>query len=1590
MPFGFFTRYFNITFGTFGADTITGGDGRDLVFGRFGNDLISTGGGRDTVWAGFGNDTVDAGDGNDRVFAGWGNDVIIAGAGDDRIDGGKGYDTAVYAGSVFDYFISTHGRTTSVTGADGADRLTRVETLQFDDATIFLDGRNNDVIARDDTAETEENTTLTLSAAALVSNDFDFDGDVLELTGVSATSAAGAAVTLTGDQISYDPGTLFDSLGAGDTTTDTFTYTVTDNQGSTSTATVTVTITGTNDAPVLTVPNTATIAENTSGVVATASVTDAEGDAITLSLSGDDAAFFSVDRITGAITLDGALDFEAPLDADGDNIYELTVTADDGNGGIASDTLSVEITDEAEGPLQLTQSFETESDGSFYFAPETDGSDPLGGLNIGDVVDLVNATGDDITIVDSTDASAGLLGFDAEWENTRGDVGLSDGDFVGVTDFTGTVGAFTDGVQGYQISDPDGLYRLRFDEIDLSSTGAVLVSLDIFVQSTGWESDDAVSVYVITDQGEQILLDTTGLDIDDLGIEGDWLSLEIELDADVNTAQLVVELDANSASEALYIDNILIEEAPEPFTLTQSFETESDGDFYFAPGTDGTVLAIGDEVDLENAIGDDITIVDSTDASAGLLGFDATWVNTRGDAGLSDGDFVGVTDFTGTVGSFTDGTQGYQISDPDGLYRLSFDAVDLTDVGAVTVSLDYFLQETGWETSDLLKIFVVTDQGTQTLLDTAGQDIDDLGIEGAWNTLSVDLGADITSAQLVVEFDSNSASEAVYLDNIAIADTVAPAGAALSVTADADTVAEGDSGTTSVTFTVTRTGDTTGATTVDFTVGGDVDADDFGGALPSGTVTFAPGETTQTVTVDITGDTTIEPDEALTVTLTNPSTDASIDTGTAATTILNDDAADVTIAAIQGSGTASALEGQTVSTSGIITYVEPDGFYMQMGTGDGDTATSDAIFVFVGNNALQNPDGSLNDGGGSVVIGNDVTVTGEVSEFGALTQLETSLAAVTVNSTGNALPGAVTVEVSPDTNAAVDYEATEGMRVEVVSGDPTEALTVITNFNLDRFGEITVSAGTQTQPTQLFDAQTEQAQVQDLLDDNTNNRLIIDDGDVGQNPDVINYVPNTTAGDDGDGLLGAADDFDFGGTLRIGAEITAPVQGIMSEGFGAYRVLATETIQIDDSTNDGARPDTPDDVLGNAGGGKLDGQLIVTSFNVLNYFTTLDTAGNQTGPDGDLDPRGATSADDLTRQTDSLVNALLATDSDVLALQELENNGFGDASAIAALVAALNTADPTANWQVVDPTDPTDPTEDGFIGTDAITTGIIYNANEVTLVYSDYLVHDEASAADTFAIADALQSALNADEVGDFQRNRPTTAATFEEKDTGETFTVTSSHFKSKGPSGLEDLAEIAEDDLTSTSPSITQAQLDALLADPNYDQGNGQGFWNQVRDDAAQELTTWLEDTYLPAAELAGDAQGVSVSDDTLILGDFNAYAQEDPTQSVRDFDGADTDTDSDYVDVIDTFVPGGQDEAYSFVFDGQQGTLDQAFATTDLADHITGATEWHINADEPDLLNYDSEFNNEGYFSDDVFAASDHDPLIIGLDFNPLDPIA
>ncbi len=120
--------------------------------------------------------------------------------------------------------------------------------------------------------------------------------------------------------------------------------------------------------------------------------------------------------------------------------------------------------------------------------------------------------------------------------------------------------------------------------------------------------------------------------------------------------------------------------------------------------------------------------------------------------------------------------------------------------------------------------------------------------------------------------------------------------ATLSI-ADA-TVTEGNSGTTQITFTVTRTGNASGEAAADYTLTfGNADADDFAPNTPSlARVILVDGVLTDVITLEVKGDTVVEPNETFTLTLSNASMGTQIGNGVATGTILNDDVAPVPLA----------------------------------------------------------------------------------------------------------------------------------------------------------------------------------------------------------------------------------------------------------------------------------------------------------------------------------------------------------------------------------------------------------------------------------------------------------------------------------------------------------------------------------------------------------------------------------------------------------------------------------------------------------------------------------------------------------------------
>ncbi len=1354
---GFLPRSF--VFGTFGDDILEGGDGRDYIFGFRGDDIIK------------------AGAGDDRIFAGSGNDSIRGGAGNDVIFGGRGFDTALYEGSIDDYDISIGGGRfgqTVVQAFDGSERdtLRSVEVILFEaeEYALFLDGRNNAVLAGDDAVATGENTPLELNAADLLGNDREFDGDAIEITSVSAGTSTVGSVSINNGVITYDAGTAFDYLAEGETATDTFTYTVDDGNGGLDTATVTVTITGENDDPELSVNADVTVEENSTAVDAGISATDVDSDAVTFEISGGaDAALFEIDASTGALNFIGAPDFEAPGDADGDNVYEVAVTALDGDGGSASESISVTVTDVVETPPVVARVNEIHYDNASG--------------DVGEFVEIRTNAGDDV--------SGLLLEF---YNGNGGTVYITAA--VTTADF-----ASTDGTYDYYVIEVAGIQNGSPDGMALSNDGDLIefLSYEGAFTGIGGVADGLISTDIgVFEPGNTPIGESLQRGEDD-----DWDGPREETRGTANDAE----------AQPLVINELAMS------------TTGADWEFVELFGEAGTSL-------------DGYSLVQVSGS-------------------FNPGEVLSVIDLTG------------QEIGENGFFLAASDQAEATFgvTGDITFSNNTF-----------------TNASSTYLL-----------VEGFAGTEGDDLDADDDG---VVDTGSFGA----VLDEVALVDGASP-----------------------VVYT-------------DVVIGPDGDF-------------LAPGAAR---TVDGAGEFEITP---------------FADSGAYTPTAGGDGGGGGTntprlISEIQGEGAESGLVGEAVSVTAIVTYVDEDGYFLQEEDtdADGNASTSEGIFVFTGRGNT-----------GSVAVGQQLTVEGSVTEFRGETQISNVTSTELVASDLD-LPTAAAVIVTGATTQAA-YEAVEGMRVSVASEVDAE-LTVIENFNLARYGQVTISSGGQVQPTQIFDAQDDADAIAALQEANAGNRLILEDGTTTQNPDGFEYIPVTPEeGDNGNGFLDAGDTFTGEGpTLRNGTVITEAVEGVMTftdNGFGTsgeFRVVVDDQITIDPETNTGARQDMPDDV---------GGDIQVASANVLNFFTTLDdNSGGGSGP-GNLDPRGATTAEDLERQTDAIVNQLLTTGAEVMALQELENNGFGPGSAISTLVDAMNAEASVrgidADYRFVDPTGGS---ADGFIGTDAIITGLIYDANAVTVVYSDFLAFEEASAAATFALADVLNSEVPAgDQVGDFQRSRPAVAATFQDNESGETFTVSSNHFKSKGDSNLQDLVEAAQAALDGGNTNITQADIDALVADANYDQGDGQAFWNAARADAAGEVTEWLEGAYLDAAQAAA-GPGALVADDFLILGDFNAYAEEDPTQVVRD------DADG-YTDLIDSFVEGGQADAFSFIFDGQRGTLDQAFASNGLADNVTGVTEWHVNAEEPGLLDYSSRFTNPAFFNDDVFRASDHDPLILGLDF-------
>ncbi len=594
---------------------------------------------------------------------------------------------------------------------------------------------------------------------------------------------------------------------------------------------------------------------------------------------------------------------------------------------------------------------------------------------------------------------------------------------------------------------------------------------------------------------------------------------------------------------------------------------------------------------------------------------------------------------------------------------------------------------------------------------------------------------------------------------------------------------------------------------------------------------------------------------------------------------------------IQGSGANAAITG-TVTTQGVVVgdfegTAAASGFYLQDSTGDGNTATSDGIFVFTGT-------------AGTVTAGQVVRVTGFARERFNQTTLNGSnsnTAAVPAESivscgTGSVAPTDVTLPF-----AALDTpERYEGMLVRL-----PQSLVISEYFNYDRFGEMVLALPLPGEPRAFTPTAVVEpgapAQARALA--NSLSRITLDDVQSAQNPSVLRH-PN-------------GNPFSLTNRFRGGDTVQNTV-GVLGFDFSLYRIFPTAPA---DYTAANPRPAAPPAV---------GGDLRVAAMNTLNFFLTLDYAtgdplDNKCGPAQNVECRGADADQPLEfeRQRAKLVAAVAGLDADVVGLNEIENtlgvDPLGDPAK--GLVAGLNATSGAGTYAAIDT---------GVIGTDAIRVGLIYRPGVVAPIGSFRLL---TSAVDPRFLD---------------SKSRPVLAQTFQELATGARFTVLVNHLKSKG----SDCNDVGDPDI-----------------------GDGQGNCNATRRNAARAIVDWA----------ATDPTG-SADPDYLILGDLNSYALEDPIDAIRA--GAD-DTEGTADDFTNLIAMFQGPFAYSYVFDGQAGYLDHALANASMAGQVTGAADWHINADEPDVVDYDTTFKppeQDALYEPNAYRSSDHDAALVGLE--------
>ena len=635
-------------------------------------------------------------------------------------------------------------------------------------------------------------------------------------------------------------------------------------------------------------------------------------DQATVTITNDDDASVTIADVSGNED-DGAITITATLDNPVDGGFSVDVSTSDGTATAGVDYFAVN----SQTLIFAGTANETKT---FTVTPKVD-SNPESNETVNITVGNLAATS---LAVDITDAAVLTIIDDDASSISIDDPTIAEGS-SGNTDLTFTVSLDKPQIAAvtvdYSITGGTATsgddYTILADGTLTFATGETSKTLVIkVIGDTNVEPNETIELTLTNATGAALIADASGT-----------ATITNDDSASLTTADISANEDDGTVTVTLSLDNgvqggftVNVSTTDGTATTTDSDYTAISGEVLTFAGTAGETQAfyitLGTDTKLE--ANETLTVAMST-LAATTLGVDITdqatvTITNDDDASVTVADVSGNEDDGAIVVTAT-------LDNPvDGGFTVDVSTSD----GTATAGVDYFA------VSSQTLIFAGTANETKTFTVTPKVDSDPESNETVnitfGNLATTSLAVDITDAAVLTIIDDDASS----------------------ISIDAPTIAEGSSGNTNLTFTVSLDKAGTAPITVDYSItGGTATSGDDYTILADGTLTFAAGETSKTVVISVIGDTNVEPNETIELTLTNATGAALIADASGTATITNDDSAAVTIADIS----ANEDDGTVTVTASLNNGVQ-GGFTVNVSTTDATATTTDSDYTAISREVL--------------------------------------------------------------------------------------------------------------------------------------------------------------------------------------------------------------------------------------------------------------------------------------------------------------------------------------------------------------------------------------------------------------------------------------------------------------------------------------------------------------------------------------------------------------------------------------------------------------------------------------------------------------